>query len=334
MSVPTSRDTLGDTNTGSDERDPGGSPLGEGQEGLGLGRDYPPGVILRRYRSYLELELARSPRTVAVYVDEARRFLDFLTERSVSIAVASAADVVDFVSLRREGGVGDRTVAKTLSAVRSVFRFCVVERLREDNPARHVASPRADQSLPRVLAVEQIDALLDAIDLSTPLGMRDRSLFELIYSCGLRISEAAGLRLSGLFLDESMIRVRGKGDKDRLVPVGDEAIYQLRMYLAHGRPLLVRGQGHESAVFVNHRGGPLSRKGIWKRFRELADGLGISAKVHTLRHSFATHLLHGGADLREVQELLGHADIGTTQVYTHVDASELQRAHARAHPRA
>ena len=191
--------------------------------------------------------------------------------------------------------------------------------------------PKASRALPKVISVEQVDTLLDAIDTSTPLGIRDRALFELIYSCGLRISEAASLLVSNLHLKERLIIVHGKGDKERMVPFGLSAKERLEQYIYEARPLLV-GSKIVPEVFVNYKGEPMSRKGIWKNFKALEAKTGVHAKVHTLRHSFATHLLAGGMDLRSVQELLGHSDLATTTIYTHVDDKQLREGHKEFFP--
>ena len=179
---------------------------------------------------------------------------------------------------------------------------------------------------------EEVDTLLDAIDMSTPLGIRDRALFELIYSCGLRVSEAVNMTLDQMFIKQGLIKIKGKGSKERIVPIGDQAIYWLNQYTNNARPALLKKR--VSFVFLNRWGKRLSRKGMWKRFKAIVEQAGLKGKIHTLRHSFATHLLKGGADLRAVQELLGHADIGTTQVYTHLDKEDLKKYHEMYHPRA
>ena len=198
----------------------------------------------------------------------------------------------------------------------------------EENVALALDKPKAAKHLPKVLSVEQIDALLGCIDTSTLSGKRDDALFELIYSCGLRISEACTLQLANVHLEEKLILVRGKGDKERIVPFGDRALEKILVYLNEVRPSLVRGR-NVAELFVNYRGEPISRKGVWKRFQELEALSGVEAKVHTLRHSFATHLLSGGADLRSVQELLGHSDLSTTTIYTHVTDRQLEDAHEK-----
>jgi integrase/recombinase XerD len=192
--------------------------------------------------------------------------------------------------------------------------------------------PRSSRRIPEVYTLEQVERILAAIDTTTPAGIRDRFLFELIYSCGLRVSEAVALTMDRIYLEASMLRVVGKGSKERLVPMGEQALLWMRRYLEESRPALLKDR-KERALFINRSGGRLSRKGMWKRFKEVLALAGVEGKIHTLRHSFATHLLQGGADLRAVQSLLGHADIGTTQIYTHVDEGALHGQHRRFHPR-
>jgi integrase/recombinase XerD len=192
--------------------------------------------------------------------------------------------------------------------------------------------PRSSRRIPEVYTLDQVEAILQAIDTTAPAGIRDRFLFELIYSCGLRVSEAVSLTLDRIFPREQMLRVVGKGSKERLIPIGEQALFWMQRYLAESRPALVRDK-KERALFINRSGRRLSRKGMWKRFKEVLAVAGVEGKIHGLRHSFATHLLQGGADLRAVQTLLGHADIATTQIYTHVDEKQLHRQHRRFHPR-
>ena len=289
----------------------------------------------QRFSDYLVTELRLSPRTVETYVRESGLFEAYLEERGETAAGVGVTTIADYLIDRqtRDNGVDQRTVAKILSALRSFLQFLVLDEQRSDNPALLVESPRMEHRVPGVLSIEKVEALLKAVDVSTPLGLRDRALFELIYSSGLRISEAVDLTVAKVYLEEGVLRVRGKGGKERLVPMGPEAVRWLRTYLKDGRPQLVKGNRRSDKLFLNHLGNGLSRKGMWKKFHELCAKAGIHAKVHTLRHSFATHLLEGGADLRAVQELLGHADIATTQIYTHIDKEALQTWHTTHHPR-
>lgn len=254
-------------------------------------------------------------------------FLAWLEKSGLAFETVDSRACIDFVISRSDGGASGKTLARDVAALRSFFRFLVLERLRTDNPADLIETPSREKKLPRVFSPEQVDAFLAAIPLDTPLGVRDRTLFEIIYSCGLRASEAVALSLSDIHFAARTIIVHGKGNKERMVPFGSEAERWLKTWLESARGELV-GRRVMNAVFVNSRGTRLSRKGIWLRFQEIEARSGITGKVHTLRHSFATHLLAGGADLRTVQDLLGHADVATTQIYTHVEDDALQMYHA------
>jgi len=288
--------------------------------------------LLAEFEDYLSAGLRLSRQTVDTYVRDCRLFAAWTARHDLNPLTVGTGDVIDFLIARQtEEGIDQRTIAKIVSALRSFFQYLCLESLRLENPAMLVELPRSSHRIPGVLKVTEVEKILAAIDTGGPLGLRDRALFELIYSCGLRISEAVELTLDRVFLKERLIRVQGKGDKERLVPMGEHARNWLRRYLDEARPQLARRP--VASLFLNRRGDGLSRKGMWKRFREIAAAAGVDAKVHTLRHSFATHLLEGGADLRAVQELLGHADISTTQIYTHVDSEELKTYHADYHPR-
>lgn len=289
--------------------------------------------VIQRFQDHLAVELNLSPLTVETYCREADSFVCWLDEKEVPAADADLNTVADYVTTRQTSGVDQRTVSKILSGLRSFFDFLVDERLRNDNPVRRIDMPKIVRKVPEVMTPDEVDAFLDCIDTSGPFGVRDRALFELVYSCGLRISEVSGLTMSRIHLNEDLIRVLGKGSKERIVPLGGEARKRLVFYLQNARPLLLKSGTLCSAVFINNRGKGISRKGIWKRFKEIAALAGINGKVHTLRHSFATHLLKGGADLRIVQELLGHADISTTQIYTHLSRDDLKEEHLKFHPR-
>lgn len=287
---------------------------------------------LDEFQDYLTASLRLSRQTVATYMRDCRSFVAWLESEELNAMTVVTADVIDHLIQRQtEQGIDQRTVAKVVSGLRSFFQYLVLTGGRADNPAMLVELPRMAYRIPGVLSVNDVERLLAAIDIDNPLGLRDRALFELIYSCGLRISEAVELTVDRVFVRERLIRVYGKGGKERLVPMGDHACHWLGRYLVEARPHLAKRP--ESALFLNLRGAKLSRKGMWKRFREIGARAGVEAKVHTLRHSFATHLLEGGADLRAVQELLGHADISTTQIYTHVDKEDLKTYHADFHPR-
>ncbi|HUX20413.1 MAG TPA: site-specific tyrosine recombinase [Spirochaetia bacterium] len=291
-----------------------------------------PMSTLLRYEDYIRIELRLAPMSVETYVREAKGYLGFLESQGVSEKTADTSDINRYIAECRSELDG-RTISKMMSGIRSLHNFLVMEGARNDNPADLVERPRPPKRIPEVLSVANVDAFLDAIDETKPYGLRDRALFELIYSCGLRVSEAVELTARSVALRERLLLVFGKGGKERLVPLGDAAVFWLSEYLERGRPFLLRADRVTDRLFVGRHGLGLSRKGIWKRFKEIAVKAGLEAKVHTLRHSFATHLLQGGADLRTVQELLGHADISTTQVYTHLDKDDLQKYHHSYHPR-
>lgn len=294
-------------------------------------------TLVSRYCSQLLAVDRKARLTAQTYRISVEEFLHWLEgsspggEVSAVLSGLVVQDVMDYLIWRRIRDMEQLTVAKDMSALRSFGSFLVEQGIWRENLVQLVERPRVRRALPRVLSVEQVDALLAAIDTGDPLGLRDRALFELVYSCGLRVSEVAGLLMANVHLNERMLIVRGKGSKERLLPFGDDARRWLSRWIQEGRPAIL-GSRQVAEVFVNYRGQPLSRKGIWKRFQELEALSGVTAKVHTLRHSFATHLLSGGADLRSVQELLGHSDLATTQIYTHVESDELHLYHKEFFP--
>lgn len=286
---------------------------------------------LKKFYANLIMVDGRSELTAQTYKTAAKEFLGYLERQNIDLQKVAVKDLLYYLAGRKTDGCSELTLAKDISALRALGAFLVLENVWTQNEALVLDRPKARRSLPRVLSVEQVDSLLASIDATNDLGIRDRALFELIYSCGLRISEAATLQVGNLHLNEMLLLVRGKGDKERIVPFGDEAKKWLEKYLHEVRPRLV-GKKIVPTVFVNYKGEPISRKGVWKRFKELEALTGIDCKVHTLRHSFATHLLSGGADLRSVQALLGHSDLATTQIYTHVSDSELRDYHREYFP--
>ena len=243
----------------------------------------------------------------------------------------SVQDIMHYLTWRKTQQIDEHTIAKDISALRAFGEYLVERKIWQENLLLLIERPKMKRNLPKVLSPEQVDALLNAIQTKDDLGVRDRALFELIYSCGLRISEVATLYRENVHLEERLLLVLGKGSKERIVPFGDTAFYWLSKWIFESRPKII-GNRQVREVFVNYKGEPVSRKGIWKRFQELESLSGVTAKVHTLRHSFATHLLSGGADLRSVQELLGHSDLSTTQIYTHVNNEELELYHKEFFP--
>ena len=298
--------------------------------------------LLEKFCSRLVAMERRSPLTAVTYRLEIRRFLEYLETEHISIAAVDSALLTGYLEKRRETDhIDSRSTAKAVSCLRSFFRFAVDEGLRSGNPAEALESPRRRLYLPEVLEKEKVEELLAAVDTRNPRGLRDRALYELIYSAGLRISEAAGLNIRDIDLAGGLAKVRGKGNKERLVIFGPEAAAWLTRYLQEARPLLADGSGKRvknqriksPALFIGRSGKRLSRKGIWKNYARSAALAGTGSRLHTLRHSFATEMLAGGADLRTVQELLGHADLSTTQIYTHVDVGLLRESHRRYMPK-
>ena len=291
--------------------------------------------VVAGFEEYLTVEIRLAPLSVATYLTECRIYLSFLETQKKASPCATASDVIEYLLDRQLHGASQPTIAKAISALRSLHQFLLLEGICPENPVALLDAPRLNRPIPRVLSEGEVDRFLSVIDVTTPLGVRDRALFELIYSSGLRVSEAVNLTLEAVFLEQGMVRVVGKGKRERLAPLGKIAQEWLHRYLQESRHQLLskKTTRRENALFLNWRGTRLSRKGMWKRFREIARRAGLEAKIHTLRHSYATHLLRGGADLRSVQELLGHQDIGTTQIYTHVDDAELAAYHKKFHPR-
>ena len=285
-----------------------------------------------RFRAHLLLVRKRSALTAEAYLRELDNLEVFLAGQGKNPFTATGEDLLSFLVWRHEKGLSRTTMARLVASIHSLYKFMKLEGLRHDDPSLLIRTPRQERTLPDVLQPEEVDKFLASIDLSTPNGLRDRALFELIYSCGLRISEAAGLSFDRLYMKERLLRVIGKRKKERIIPFGDEAHHWLSKYLSEARPQLEKIRKSD-LVFLNQEGKGISRKGIWKRFSGIRAISGVSAKVHTFRHSFATHLLAGGADLRTVQELLGHSDISTTQIYTHIEEEALQGYHREYFPR-
>ncbi|MDD5556016.1 MAG: site-specific tyrosine recombinase XerD [bacterium] len=292
-------------------------------------------AILGEFMNYLEVERGLSPHTVAAYRRDLSRFVGFLSRRGIgTMDDASRADIGEHLLAEKERGQSPASLARALAAVKAFFRFLAAHRFVRADIADVLEAPKKWRHLPEVLTVDEAGRLLAAPDAATLYGRRDRALLEVMYATGVRVSEAAGLRLPDVNLDGGYLRCMGKGSRERIVPLGREARRAIEEYLAEGRPRLARGRAAEE-LFLTRRGRPFTRLGIWKVVKGYAAKAGIGKEVtpHTLRHSFATHLLSRGADLRVVQEMLGHADIATTQTYTHVDRDRLKSVHKKYHPR-
>jgi len=291
---------------------------------------------LEGFQDFLALESGHSAHTVEAYSRDLRRLAEFAASRGVRHpGEVSRTLLRDFVYLLKDLGLSAATIRREVSAVRTYFGFLAAEGRIAADPSDRLESPRRGRTLPDTLAIAEIEALLAAPGIDEPLGWRDRALLELGYGAGLRVSELCGLATTDLLLADNLVRVFGKGGKERLVPIGRTVIGAVSVYLHQLRPELDRGKS-AGRVLLNARGEPLSRVGAWGVVKRAAARAGIRKRVtpHTLRHSFATHLLAGGADLRAVQEMLGHASIATTQVYTRVELSRLREVHGRFHPRA
>jgi integrase/recombinase XerD len=292
------------------------------------------------FLAYLELERGLSHNTLNAYQSDLAQFARFLAGRGVSPLNARHSDLAAFLGGLADGGedrraVSPATLQRKAACLRSFYRHLRREGLVDHDPTADLRGPPKTQRLPMVLSREQVGKLLVQPKGTEPLALRDRALLEVMYACGLRVSEAIALEIGDVDLQEGVLRARGKGSKERIVPVGRQAVKALEVYCARGRPKLV-GPRVESHLLVNHRGGGLTRQGLYKIVQSHARGAGLAKLMtpHTLRHTFATHLLSGGCDLRSLQEMLGHADLATTQIYTHLSAERLKGAYFDAHPRA
>jgi integrase/recombinase XerD len=290
--------------------------------------------LVDEFLESLRVEDGAATLTVSAYRRDLRRLAAFVSARRRTLETARPADLVDYLAALQARGLGPRTLGRQLAAIRGLYRFARAAGQRRDDPAALLESPRLPRRLPRALSRADAAALVEAAGAETPRGLRDRALLELLYGAGLRASEVVGLRPGDLDLHGQFLLCQGKGSRQRLVPLGGAARRALAAYLERGRPALLR-RSDPGRLFLNHRGRALSRQGLWTLVRGYARRAGLRrAFPHALRHSFASHLLEGGADLRSVQALLGHADIGTTEVYTHLPSEAIRRMYRQLHPRA
>lgn len=291
--------------------------------------------LIRAFLDYLAAERGLSENSRAAYGRDLRHLAEALSSEGRSLLTARREDLQSLARRWSSEGKAPSTVARAQVCYRNFFRYLVGEGLMREDPAARLVPPRRRKALPRNLAPEEVDRLLEAPRREGPRGLRDAAMFETLYATGLRVSEIVGLDVESLQIPPGLVRCLGKGDKERIVPLGDRALERIRDYLEEGRPSLLPDPG--GPLFPNSRGGRLSRQGFWKILKGHAVRVGIPRErvsPHVIRHSFATHLLERGADLRVVQELLGHADISTTQIYTHVNRERLQRVYREHHPRA
>ena len=291
--------------------------------------------LLERFADYLSLEKGSSPPTRDAYARDVSRMAEFATAKGLHAPADLTARLLrEHIYQLKDLGLAPASIRRSVSGIRTYFRFLLADGVLVRDPSERLETPKRWRTLPDVLTVDEIERLLAAPTMDDPLYFRDRAMLELAYGAGLRVSEWISVDVKDLLFDQGVVRVFGKGSKERLVPLGRNAIGALAIYRRELRPKLERGAG-KGALFLNARGEPLSRMGAWKILRKYVERAGIEKHVtpHTLRHSFATHLLEGGADLRAVQEMLGHTDISTTQIYTHVDREYLRSVHRQYHPR-
>ncbi len=298
-------------------------------------------IACNGFKQYLQLEKSLSGNSVEAYIRDVEKLIQFLKFGSVEEIKITPESVTlnnlrEFLHWLNKLGVSPTSQARIISGIRSFFKFLILEDVVREDPSLLIEAPKTGRKLPQFLSVEEIDKLIFTIDMSSPEGERNKALIETMYSCGLRVSEAVNLKISNIILEEGFIKVTGKGNKERLVPIGNVAIKQIGIYKEQIRCHLKIKKGKEDILFLNRRGGQLTRQMIFIIIKKHSKLAGIKKKIspHTLRHSFATHLIEGGADLRAVQEMLGHESITTTEIYTHLDRDYLRSAILQFHPRA
>lgn len=291
-------------------------------------------MIIRQYVQYLKLEKSLSPNTLDAYQTDLQKLLHFLKGENLTFSDVMLEHLQQFTAGLHDIGIHPRSQARILSGIKSFFHFLILADYRKDDPSELLEGPKIGFKLPEVLTVEEIDNIIAAIDLSKNEGQRNRAMLETLYSCGLRVSELCGLKLSDLYFDEGFIKVEGKGGKQRLVPISPRAIKEIKYWLLDRSRLPIK-KGAEDFVFLARRGNPISRIMVFHIIKELAVEAGITKNIspHTFRHSFATHLLEGGANLRAIQCMLGHESIATTEIYTHIDRNMLRSEIIEHHPR-
>ena len=290
---------------------------------------------LKDFLTYLTVEKGLSRNTVESYHFDLRKFRDFLSSKGTNFISFTKADVIDFVERLRGEGYADSSICRLLSSIKGMCRYLLIENIIEEDPSENLRAPKKWDRLPKALSVSEVSSLLDlsASGVSDPTVIRDHVMFELLYSSGLRVSELISLKFEDINLEAGFLRVLGKGSKERIVPLHMRAAEKLKSYASLQRAEILKRK-RSPYLFVTGRGGPMTRQRFWQIIKRLGKRLGIKISPHTMRHSFATHLLEGGADLRSLQKMLGHADISTTQIYTKVTADRLKQVYSKHHPRA
>jgi len=292
-------------------------------------------VIKKEFEQFLKFERGLSINSIDAYLNDVSKFQIYCEDNHLPLHQVVRKDIQDFLHWLQEFNISPYTQSRLISGLKTFFSFLIIEHDLENNPTELVQAPRLSRKLPSVLSIHEIDQLIAAIDLSTVEGGRNRTILEVLYGCGLRVSELINLRISNLFLDVEFVKVEGKGSKERLIPIGQQAIKHLKLYLDTIRPHITIKSGNEDIVFLNRRGSALSRVMIFLIIKDLAQKIGLQKTIspHTFRHSFASHLVEGGADLRAVQDMLGHESITTTEIYTHIDRDYLHSVITQYHPR-
>jgi integrase/recombinase XerD len=292
---------------------------------------------INQFKSFLKLEKSLSPNSISAYETDIRKLVAFfeINKQNTSPIQVSFTDLKNFLEWINQFGLNERSQARIISGLKAFFKYLLLENLIEKNPSGLLESPRLGRKLPEVLSIDEIDRIISSIDLSLPEGQRNKAIIETLYSCGLRVSELVNLKISNLYFNDGFVRVTGKGDKERLVPIGQKAIKEIKLYFQDRNMLPNIDKASENVVFLNRRGKKLSRITIFDFIKKLVVKAQINKNVspHTFRHSFASHLIEGGADLRAVQDMLGHESITTTEIYTHLDREYLRDAIIRFHPR-
>ena len=291
---------------------------------------------IKEFKSYLRIERSLSDNTIDSYLRDIRKLAKFSEEKDLNELQITKAKVKEFIASINKEEISARSQSRIISGIKAFYKYLILEDYLKVNPTELIESPRIGMKLPDTLSIEEIDSLISAIDLSHPQGERNRAILEVLYSCGLRVSELTNLKLSNIRFKEGYVKVLGKGNKERFAPIGSSAIKFLNIYLNEIRNHQTIKKGSEDIVFLNRRGNKLTRVMIFTIIKQLSEKIGMKKKIspHTFRHSFATHLIEGGADLRAVQEMLGHESITTTEIYTHLDREYLREAIMQFHPRA
>jgi integrase/recombinase XerD len=292
--------------------------------------------LVNEFLTFLQVEKGLSKNTLDSYGRDLKKYIEFLKSQKIpSFSETNRTIIISYFLQLQKKGHASSTISRNLASIRSFYQFLVRERYLDKDPTINLESPKLEKRLPKVLSIKEVDLLLEQPDIKKPLGLRDKAMLELLYATGIRVTELITLDITDVELDMGYIKCLGKGSKERIVPIGSEAVKFLEQYILTERKKLIKKR-EEKALFVNHHGYRLTRQGFWKIIKRYAKRAKINKQItpHTLRHSFATHLLENGADLRSVQELLGHADISTTQIYTHITKKRLREVYSKTHPRA